>query len=358
MSTSTPALRLRSVTGVGVLIEASKTLNPKNMLKVAILTGGNVAERSVSLKSAQTVFKHLDEQKYEKYVIELNGTVFSEQQTGAVVNLNDFSLPTANGTIKFDLVYQMLHGHPAEDGCLQGYFEVLGIPYTGCDVMASAITFNKQACKDFLRSHNIPMAPSKVLRKGEAINWAELEAMGIPVFVKPNKNGSSYGASKVSAPDQLAGAIDHAFVYDDEVVVEGFLKGSEFSNGVLRRDAEVVVLPITEIVPHNEFFDFKAKYENQSQEITPARLSAEQTALVQRQTKLIYEALGCRGICRFDYILVGETFFFLEANTIPGMSEQSIVPQQAQAFGWTITELLDAAVNEALARRFVNATNS
>ena len=328
------------------------------MLKVAILTGGNVAERSVSLKSAQTVFKHLDEQKYEKYVIELNGTVFSEQQTGAVVNLNDFSLPTPNGTIKFDLVYQMLHGHPAEDGCLQGYFEVLGIPYTGCDVMASAITFNKQACKDFLRSHNIPMAPSKVLRKGEAINWAELEAMGIPVFVKPNKNGSSYGASKVSAPDQLAGAIDHAFVYDDEVVVEGFLKGSEFSNGVLRRDAEVVVLPITEIVPHNEFFDFKAKYENQSQEITPARLSAEQTALVQSQTKLIYEALGCRGICRFDYILVGETFFFLEANTIPGMSEQSIVPQQARAQGWTITELLDAAVNEALARRFVNATHS
>ncbi len=320
------------------------------MLKVAILTGGNVAERSVSLKSAQTVFKHLDDLKYEKYVIELNGTVFSEQQTGAVVNLNDFTLPTPNGAIKFDLVYQMLHGHPAEDGCLQGYFEVLGIPYTGCDVMASAITFNKQACKDFLCSHNIPMAPSKVLRKGESINWAELEALGIPVFVKPNKNGSSYGASKVNAPDQLAGAIDHAFEYDDEVVVEGFLKGNEFSNGVLRRDGEIVVLPITEIVPHNEFFDFKAKYENQSQEITPARLSAEQTALVQSQTKLIYEALGCRGICRFDYIQVGDTFFFLEANTIPGMSEQSIVPQQARAYGWTITELLDAAVDEALAR--------
>lgn len=161
------------------------------MLNVAILTGGNVAERSVSLKSAETVRKHLNDQKYEKYVIELNGTQFTEQGTGVVVNLNDFSLPAPNGNIKFDLVYQMLHGHPAEDGCLQGYFEVLGIPYTGCEVMASAITFNKQACKDFLRSHNIPMAPSKVLRKGEAINWAELEAMGVPVFVKPNKNGSS-----------------------------------------------------------------------------------------------------------------------------------------------------------------------
>lgn len=328
------------------------------MLKVAIITGGNVAERSVSLKSAETVRKHLDDQKYEKYVIELNGTTFTEQHSGTAVNLNDFSLTTPNGVIKFDLVYQMLHGHPAEDGCLQGYFEVLGIPYTGCDVMASAITFNKQACKDFLRSHNIPMAPSKVLRKGEDINWAELEELGIPVFVKPNKNGSSYGASKVNAPDQLTGAIEHAFVYDDEVVVEGFLKGNEFSNGVLRRDGEVVVLPITEIVPHNEFFDFKAKYENQSQEITPARLSPEQTAKVQSQTKLIYEALGCRGICRFDYIQVGETFYFLEANTIPGMSEQSIVPQQARAQGWTITELLDAAVNEALARRFVNASLS
>ena len=321
------------------------------MLKVAILTGGNVAERSVSLKSAETVRKHLNDQKYEKYVIELNGTQFTEQGTGVVVNLNDFSLPAPNGNIKFDLVYQMLHGHPAEDGCLQGYFEVLGIPYTGCEVMASAITFNKQACKDFLRSHNIPMAPSKVLRKGETINWVELEAMGVPVFVKPNKNGSSYGASKVNTPDQLAGAIEHAFVYDDEVVVEGFLKGTEFSNGVLRRNGEVVVLPITEIVPHNEFFDFKAKYENQSQEITPARLTPEQTAQVQAQTKLIYEAVGCRGICRFDYILVGDTFFFLEANTIPGMSEQSIVPQQARAHGWSITELLDAAVDEALERQ-------
>lgn len=331
-------------------ILAPHHLNPNTMLKVAIITGGNVAERSVSLKSAETVRKHLDDQKYEKYVIELNGTTFTEQRSGTAVNLNDFSLPTPNGVIKFDLVYQMLHGHPAEDGCLQGYFEVLGIPYTGCDVMASAITFNKQACKDFLRSHNIPMAPSRVLRKGEEINWAELEELGIPVFVKPNKNGSSYGASKVSAPDQLAGAFEHAFVYDDEVVVEGFLKGNEFSNGVLRRNGEVVVLPITEIVPHNEFFDFKAKYENQSQEITPARLSPEQTAKVQAQTKLIYEALGCRGICRFDYIQVGETFYFLEANTIPGMSEQSIVPQQARAHGWTITELLDAAVEEVLVR--------
>ncbi len=324
-------------------------------LKVAIVTGGNVAERSVSLKSAETVRKHLDDNKYEKYVIELNGTTFSEQGTGAVVDLNDFSLNKGGQRIQFDLVYQMLHGHPAEDGCLQGYFQVMGIPFTGCGVLASAITFSKQACKDFLRSHQIPMAPSLVLRKNEALDWVALDSLAVPVFVKPNKNGSSYGASKVKEREQLEAAITHAFEYDDEVVVEGFLDGTEFSNGVLRVGNDVYVLPITEIVPHNEFFDFKAKYENQSQEITPARLGAEDAAKVQAQTKLIYEVLGCAGICRFDYIKVGETFYFLEANTIPGMSEQSIVPQQARAEGWSISELLDHAVNEALAKVAVTA---
>jgi D-alanine-D-alanine ligase len=318
-------------------------------LKVAIVTGGNVAERGVSLKSAETVRKHLDDNKYEKYVIELNGTEFTEQSTGAQVDLNDFSLPFKGETIKFDLVYQMLHGHPAEDGCLQGYFEVLGIPYTGCDTLSSAITFNKQACKDFLRTHNIPMAPSVVLRKAQSINWEEIKQLGLPVFVKPNKNGSSYGASKVSEAEKMEEAIAHAFQYDNEVVVEGFLKGVEYSNGVLRKDGEIVVLPITEIIPLNEFFDFKAKYENQSQEITPARLTEEETQRCQGYTRLIYQALGCRGIGRFDYIKVGDTFYFLEANTIPGMSENSIVPQQTRAFGWTITELLDAVVNETLA---------
>jgi D-alanine-D-alanine ligase len=243
----------------------------------------------------------------------------------------------------------MLHGHPAEDGCLQGYFEVLGIPYTGCDTLSSAITFNKQACKDFLRTHNIPMAPSVVLRKAQSINWEEIKQLGLPVFVKPNKNGSSYGASKVSEAEKMEEAIAHAFQYDNEVVVEGFLKGVEYSNGVLRKDGEIVVLPITEIIPLNEFFDFKAKYENQSQEITPARLTEEETQRCQGYTRLIYQALGCRGIGRFDYIKVGDTFYFLEANTIPGMSENSIVPQQTRAFGWTITELLDAVVNETLA---------
>ncbi len=319
-----------------------------NRLNVAIVTGGDVAERSISLQSAATVFKHLDAGKYNKYVIELNKGIFTEQGTGARVDMNDFSLQRESGAVRFDLIFLMIHGHPAEDGCLQGYFHLLGIPYTGCNHFVSALTFDKQACKDFLRSHGVPMAPSRLLRRGQPVNWQELLGMGLPLFVKPNKNGSSYGVSKVKTPEELEPAVALSFQFDDEVVVEGFLNGVEFSNGVVRKDGETVVLPITEIVPKNEFFDFKAKYENESQEITPARLPDDQREQCQAQTKKIYEALGCRGMSRIDYILVDGAFYFLEANTIPGMSEASIIPQQAHAHGWTISQLLDAVVEDAL----------
>ena len=317
-------------------------------INVAIITGGNVAERGVSLQSAQTVYNHLDTQKYNRYIIELNGTVFTNQANGNRVDLNDFSLPTHNGKIKFDLILFMLHGHPAEDGCLQGYFEVLGIPYTGCDQFVSALTFNKQATKDYLRSHGIPMADSKLLFKHEGFDLESLKALGLPLFVKPNKNGSSYGVSKVKTFDTLKDAIKLAFEYDNEVVVEQFLDGQEFSNGVVRKNGQTEVLPITEIVSQNEFFDFKAKYESESQEITPARLTPEATARCQATTKKVFEALGCRGMARIDYIKVGDTFNLLEANTIPGMSEASIIPQQAQAHGWSIGQLLDVVIEDAL----------
>ncbi|HQU60167.1 MAG TPA: D-alanine--D-alanine ligase [Saprospiraceae bacterium] len=320
-----------------------------NKLNVAILTGGDVAERSISLQSAATVHKHLDANKYNKYLIELNKGAFTEQGSGAKVDMNDFSLHRNGEIVRFDLIFLMIHGHPAEDGCLQGYFQLQGLPYTGCNLFVSALTFDKQACKDFLKSHDIPMAPSRLLRKGQDTDWQELLDMGLPLFVKPNKNGSSYGVSKVKTPEELEPAVALSFQFDDEVVVEGFLNGVEFSNGVVRKDGEVVVLPITEIVPKNEFFDFKAKYENESQEIPPARLSDEQREQCQAQTKKIYEVLGCRGMSRIDYILVDGTFYFLEANTIPGMSEASIIPQQAHAHGWTIAELLDAVVEDALA---------
>ncbi len=318
--------------------------------RIAIVTGGNVAERGVSLNSAKTVYEHLDPAKYESYIVELNGTDFFEQQTGRRLDKNDFSLPTDDGPLRFELVYLMLHGHPAEDGRLQGYFELIGMPYTGCDVFSSALTFDKQATKDYLRTYGVPMADSRLLHKGRPLDLGGLRGLGLPLFVKPNKNGSSYGVSKVTDFDALGRAIDLAFEYDNEVVVEQFLKGREFSHGVLRHKGRIEVLPITEIKPFGEFFDYRAKYEKQSEEVTPADLEEALYEKARQQTARLYELLSARGACRMDYILVADTFHFLEANTIPGMSETSILPQQAIAHGWSIRQLLDFVIEEALAR--------
>ena len=317
-------------------------------IKVAIITGGNVAEKGISLKSGKTVFNHLDSDKYDKYLIELRGIDFVDQTSGQLVDKNDFSLEIDGDKIKFDLAFLMLHGHPAEDGCLQGYFELIGLPYTGCDHFVSALTFNKQACKDYLRLFDIPMAGSVLVKANELIDNNAIAALGLPVFVKPNKNGSSYGITKVEKQEDLAAAIDKAFQFDEEVIVEQFLEGVEYSNGVIRSKGEIVVLPITEILPDTDFFDYQAKYENKSQEITPARLSEQLTHKCQALSEKLYQTLGCKGMSRFDYILMDDKFYFLEANTIPGMSEQSIMPQQANAHGWSLTAFLDEIVQEVL----------
>lgn len=316
--------------------------------RIAIVTGGDVAERGVSLESARTVFNHLDSEKYERFIIELNGTEFVEQVRGVTLDKNDFSLRRDGEGLRFDLVYLMLHGHPAEDGRLQGYFELIGLPCTGCDVFCSALTFDKQATKDYLRTYGVPMAESRLFFKGRPHELEPLQELGLPLFVKPNKNGSSYGVTKVKQFDQLPEAMDQAFRYDNEVVVEQFLDGREFSNGVFRRKGRIEVLPVTEIKPFGDFFDYSAKYEKQSEEITPAVLEETLAQQVRAQTERLYELLGCRGACRMDYILVEDVFYFLEANTIPGMAETSILPQQAIAHGLSISELLDLVIEEAL----------
>ena len=317
-------------------------------INVAIITGGNVAERGISLKSGATVFKHLDDSKYNKYLVELRGKDFIELESEQILDKNDFSLIIDSQKITFDLAFLMLHGHPAEDGCLQGYFEIIGLPYTGCDHFVSALTFNKQACKDFLRNFDIPMAGSVLVQKEEQLDLPAVEALGLPIFVKPNKNGSSYGITKVNSLDDLDEAIDRAFQFDEEVIIEQFLEGTEYSNGVLRKDGEIVVLPITEIIPETEFFDYQAKYENKSKEITPANLSEALKTACQALSYKLYDVLGCKGMSRFDYILVNGSFCFLEANTIPGMSEQSIIPEQAKAHGWSLSVFLDATIDQAL----------
>jgi D-alanine-D-alanine ligase len=242
-----------------------------------------------------------------------------------------------------------VHGTPAEDGKLQGYFEMMKIPHSACGVLASSLTFNKQMCKDHLKLYHIPMAESMIVNSLVSRTAVEQNKIKPPLFVKPNNNGSSYGVTKVKEWSQLEEAITNALQYDHEIMIERALVGGEFSCGVVREGSTYHVLPITEIIPKGEFFDFAAKYEGESQEITPARLSPDLTAQCQERSGRLYRLLGCRGMVRFDYILENGTFYLLEANTTPGMSEASIIPQQAKAYGWSIGKLLDVVVTDCLA---------
>ena len=317
-------------------------------LNIAIITGGIVAERDISLKSAKTIHKHLNRKKYRPYLVDFDGKNFIELSSKKKLNKNDFSFTHEKKKTKFDLAFLMLHGSPAEDGKLQGFLDVMGIPYTGCDHFVSSLTFDKQSCKTFLRNFDVPMAASQLIRKGEKVEPKKIAKMGFPLFVKPNKNGSSYGITKVSEQAEIKSAIEKSMQFDDEVIIESFLKGREFSNGAYRRGKEIVVLPITEIISKNDFFDYQAKYENASEEVTPAKLSKKDTKTCQAQTKKLYEILGCKGMVRMDYIRMDKTFYFLEVNTIPGYSAQSLFPQQVISAGMTIKEVLDSVVEERM----------
>jgi D-alanine-D-alanine ligase len=318
------------------------------MKNIAILTGGDTAERVISLKSGQVVYDNLPKDLYNLYQIDIQGANWTHIGTGAAIDKNDFSLTLEGEKVQFDCVFAALHGSPFEDGKLQGYLEMMGIPYTCCNGYVSALTMSKHNTKMQLAPLGIPMAQSVLLRKGHPIDTAELLAMDLPLFVKPNTHGSSFGVSKVKTADALLPAIEEAFGFDDEVLVEAFMPGREFSNGVLRVNGEIVVLPVTEIIPEDEFFTFAAKYEGRSKEVTPAEVSPELTQQCQQRTRQIYEALGCKGVVRIDFILVGDTFYLLEPNTIPGISPASIVPQQANAYGWDLGTFFSVLIQEAL----------
>lgn len=318
------------------------------MKNIAILTGGDSEERVISLKSGAVVRDHLPKDRYRSFLIDIQKADWHDLDSGVQVDKNDFSLSLNGEKIRFDCAFAALHGAPLEDGKMQGYFEMLGIPYTCCDGYVSALTMNKHNTKMQLAQYNtVPMAKSVLLHRGEKIDNERLSALGMPLFVKPNTHGSSFGVTKVKTPATLPAAIEEAFQYDKEVVVESFLPGREFSNGVLRVNGETLVLPVTEIIPETEFFDFAAKYEGKSKEITPADLLPALTLQCQERSRFLYEALQCRGVVRFDYILVGDTFHFLEANTIPGISPASIVPQQARAHGWALGEFFSLLIEEA-----------
>lgn len=319
-----------------------------NMKNIAILTGGDSAERVISLKSAQVVRDHLPLDRYRTWMIDIEGATWRDVDSGVAIDKNDFSLTVDDRRIVFDCAFAALHGSPLEDGKMQGYLEMIGLPYTCCDGYVSALTMNKHYTKQQLAGTTVPLAKSVLLRRGTPVDEAALLALGLPLFVKPNSQGSSFGVTKVKTAEQLLPALDLAWQYDTELVVETFLPGREFSNGALRYNGEVVVLPVTEIIPETEFFDFAAKYEGKSREVTPADLPADLTEECRARSRFLYETLNCRGVVRFDYILSGDRFYFLEANTIPGISPASIVPQQAQAYGWELGEFFALLVEEAV----------
>lgn len=317
------------------------------MKQIAILTGGPSAERGIALNSAALVETYLDRSKYKGFVILLEPDGWFHKESGQRIDQNDFTLTLDGQHVRFDFVFLIVHGTPVEDGKLQGFFESKGIPHSTCDTLTCALTFNKQWAKDFLFKHGVPMAESSVHFSNEIDN-VDPGSFNYPVFVKPNQNGSSYGVSRVESADELPAALKKAAEYDTEIMVESYLEGREFSCGVVKEGDKLHVFPITEIIPEGAFFDYDAKYLGAGQEITPADLSDELTRKCQARSERLYRLLHCTGMVRFDYIMVGEEFNLLEVNTVPGLSEASIIPQQARAYGWTITHLLDVVIEDAM----------
>lgn len=322
---------------------------------VAVVMGGFSDEYKVSLKSGQLIYDSLDRDLYNVYkvvVLKEEWYFLNENEEKLPINKGDFSVTISDGAIlKFDVCFNIIHGAPGENGELQGYWNAIGQKYTGCDFYKSALTFNKKDTLAVLAKYGIPSAKSFYLRKGENINEEKIvEELGLPLFVKPNQSGSSLGISKVKAKSELAAAIEFAFKEDDEILIESFLNGMEVSVGVIDYKGETIVLGITEIVPHKEFFDYEAKYEGASEEITPARLDDETRYKVEKIAKHAYESLGMSGFSRSEYIIMDGTPYMLEMNTNPGFSPASILPQQAKIYGISIKDLCGNEVEKALAK--------
>ena len=320
---------------------------------IAVVMGGYSDEYKVSLKSGQLIFDSLDREIYHVYkVVILKDEWYFLDENGQkkAINKADFSADLGNGeSLKFDACFNIIHGTPGENGILQAYWDAVGQKYTGCDFYQSALTFNKKDTLAVLSKYGIPSAKSIYLRKGEEISDDEIVAeLGLPVFVKPNQSGSSLGISKVKEKSELKKAIEIAYKEDDEILIESALNGTEVSVGVLDYQGEVIVLGITEIIPDKEFFDYEAKYEGASQEITPARIDDETRKKVEEISIKAYKSLGMSGFSRSEFIIVDRIPYLLEMNTNPGFSPASILPQQAKIYGISIKDLCGSEVEKAL----------
>ena len=314
--------------------------------RIAVVMGGFSGEHDISINSGDEVFKALDREKYEPYriLIEKDGwCCLADDGSRLPLDKNDFSVCIDGEKILFDLAFVIVHGNPGENGRLQGYFDMIGLKYTTCDFYTSVLTFNKGFCNPLVRSFNVvSLAKSRLIYRGQVDIRAILDELELPIFVKPAAGGSSVGMTKVKSPDELPAAIQRALHEDDQVLVEEFIEGREFGCGVMQTKTDLIAFPVTEIIPiGREFFDYDAKYNGFSNEVTPAQVDEKISDEIRQTAKKLYKLLNCRGIVRFDFIYneKKEKLFFLEVNTIPGQSAESIVPKQARSMGISTSEL-------------------
>ncbi len=322
---------------------------------IAIAAGGDTSEYEVSLRSAQGIYSFLDKERYTPYIVQMRGTDWHVQlEDGglAPIDRNDFSFRLPDGSkVNFDFVYITIHGTPGEDGLLQGYLDMLHLPYSCCGVLPASLTYNKFACNQYLHAFGVRIADSLLLRQGQTITDDEVvQKIGLPCFIKPNLGGSSFGVTKVKTPAEIQPALAKAREESPETVIEAFMNGTEITCGCYKTRQRSVVLPITEVVSHHEYFDYDAKYCGDSDEITPARIPDELADRVKQLTSAIYDILGATGIIRVDYIITeGSKINLLEVNTTPGMTATSFIPQQVRAAGMTMQEVMTDIIENAFA---------
>jgi len=322
---------------------------------IAIIAGGNSSEYVISLNSAEQIANLIDKDKYNVFTVLVKGTewvVKSENFCDVIVNKDDFSFKLNNQITNFDCALILIHGTPGEDGKLQGYFDTLNIPYTTASTLSSALTFNKIFSKNYIKSFDIPLAKFVTVKKGDIIDADKIiDITGLPCFVKPNCGGSSFGISKVKEKGKLSEALEEAYKEDNEVIIEEFLDGQELTCGLLKTKDKTLILPPTEIVSKNEFFDYEAKYtDGMAEEITPAQISDELTKEIQNLSSQIYDIFQLNGIVRIDYIYSKNKLFFIEVNTVPGMSAASIVPQQIEAAGIDPKDIFTLIIEDSINR--------
>jgi D-alanine-D-alanine ligase len=322
------------------------------MKNIGIVYGGYSSEITVSQQSAKGIYSFIDTSKYNVYQVFISSKkwIVLVDNREIPIDKNDFTFNLEGEKISFDCLYITIHGTPGEDGLLQGYLKMLNIPHTTCDVLPAALTFNKFTCNTYLKGFGVAVSDSVLLRKGRDFDPDDIRTkIGIPCFVKPNAGGSSFGITKVKSPEELEPAIEKAFKESNEAIVEKLMKGTEITCGIYKTATKEVVMPLTEVISKNEFFDFEAKYSAEKAiEITPARVSKEVTEKVQKITSLIYDILNCKGIVRIDYIITEKKIFLLEVNTTPGMTPTSFIPQQVSAIGMTMKEVITDVIEDAI----------